>query len=631
MAISRYGGITGTKKISEDFENINTAFNNVAIETDTNKGTMDTHISNGNLHTTLAEKTKLAGITAGAGGAGSATDSVIGDRTISDSTAPTGNTGNLTTLLGWLANMIKGITGKSSWRTAPATTLEAAKTHMDNVDLHTSAAEHTKLAGIEDGAEVNQNAFAQVNDISAVDMTDSLTVTGGTGITVTTNPTTKTLTVTATGTATPGAHASSHITGGADVIPNAVTGGNSGLMSGSDATFVRSTGETKTGAQAKADAAQAAAKAYADAQLADYSQLKNARGGLPAQAIINGNFDVWQRGTVANNPAFGAYLADRFLLSYAVDGGVLPANVAHSRLTLTPSELSQSYYAYRITPDGAGSAFGINASYGLFHRIENATKYLCGSGKKLTLSFFARSSIAGKRIGISLSQRYGTGGSPSAAENIAGQIITLTAAWTKYTVTINTNTLTGKTFGTNNDDYFQIGFFVMWGTTTASSQFGGGTGETFVGAGNIDIAQVQLCAGDVALPFQPRSFAEELALCQRYFEKSYGYSVAPGTALSAVGIENKVVPSNTIALSQTYGKVSFKAKKRTSPTVTIRPYTNPNNTGQVSTSGGTDLGPNSGATLQVGDDGFTVANNTAGALTTIGSAIVFHWEADSDI
>ncbi|MEK5414506.1 hypothetical protein [Paenibacillus sp. FSL L8-0708] len=233
MPISRYGGITGSKKISEDFDNINTAFNNVATEADANKATVDGHIANGNLHTTLAEKTKLAGITTGAGGAGSASDTVIGNRTIADTTAPTGDTGTITTLLGWLANMIKAITGKSSWRTAPATTLEAANTHMNNSDMHTSAAEHTKLAGIQAGAEVNQKAFSQVNNIPAGDKSDTLTVTGGTGITVTNNPATKTMIVTATGTAAPGAHASSHLTGGSDPIPVATTTAP-GLMSADD-------------------------------------------------------------------------------------------------------------------------------------------------------------------------------------------------------------------------------------------------------------------------------------------------------------------------------------------------------------------------------------------------------------
>lgn len=59
----------------------------------------------------------------------SVTDAKIGNRTISDTNAPTGDSGLLTTLFGWIGNMIKAITGKSSWRTAPATTLEAANTH----------------------------------------------------------------------------------------------------------------------------------------------------------------------------------------------------------------------------------------------------------------------------------------------------------------------------------------------------------------------------------------------------------------------------------------------------------------------------------------------------------------------
>ncbi|WP_080833106.1 pyocin knob domain-containing protein [Cohnella massiliensis] len=64
-------------------------------------------------------------------GAGSATDAVVGNRTITDTTAPAGDSGTLTGLFGGLGYMIKAITGKSSWRTAPATTLEAAKGHMD--------------------------------------------------------------------------------------------------------------------------------------------------------------------------------------------------------------------------------------------------------------------------------------------------------------------------------------------------------------------------------------------------------------------------------------------------------------------------------------------------------------------
>ena len=60
---------------------------------------------------------------------GVVTDAKIGDRTIDDADHPTGNTGKLTTLLGWIAHMIKSITGKSDWRTAPVITLETLAAH----------------------------------------------------------------------------------------------------------------------------------------------------------------------------------------------------------------------------------------------------------------------------------------------------------------------------------------------------------------------------------------------------------------------------------------------------------------------------------------------------------------------
>ncbi|MEK3684941.1 pyocin knob domain-containing protein [Paenibacillus sp. FSL R10-2736] len=144
---------------------------------------------------TSSEKTKLAGLTAGAGGAGSASDAVIGNRTISDTTAPTGDTGTITTLLGWLANMIKSITGKSSWRTAPATTLEAAKAHADDTTRHLTASERTawnakettggaqaKADAAEAAAKTASIPLSQRNVANGVAALDSLSVVLGQGI-----------------------------------------------------------------------------------------------------------------------------------------------------------------------------------------------------------------------------------------------------------------------------------------------------------------------------------------------------------------------------------------------------------------------------------------------------------------
>ncbi|HEY9059351.1 MULTISPECIES: hypothetical protein [Pseudobacteroides] len=63
-------------------------------------------------------------------------DSMIAERTIDDSSSPTGNTGLLTTLLGWLAAMVKTITGKGNWRTAPEISLQDASDHMKESGAH---------------------------------------------------------------------------------------------------------------------------------------------------------------------------------------------------------------------------------------------------------------------------------------------------------------------------------------------------------------------------------------------------------------------------------------------------------------------------------------------------------------
>lgn len=75
-------------------------------------------------------------------------------------------------------------------------------------------------------------SIAQVNDIQ-LGADDTLTLEGGTGITVTTVPGEKKVRFVATGESTPGPHAIEHITGGSDVIPNATTSA-SGLMSAAD-------------------------------------------------------------------------------------------------------------------------------------------------------------------------------------------------------------------------------------------------------------------------------------------------------------------------------------------------------------------------------------------------------------
>ncbi|GIP17755.1 hypothetical protein J40TS1_33970 [Paenibacillus montaniterrae] len=93
-----------------------------------------------------------------ASGPGSATDEKIGDRTINDTNQPRATTGKLTTLLGYLAFMIRVIIGKTNWYSVPATNLEAAKAHMDDTTIHVTAAERTNWT-----AKADKNGTLQTN------------------------------------------------------------------------------------------------------------------------------------------------------------------------------------------------------------------------------------------------------------------------------------------------------------------------------------------------------------------------------------------------------------------------------------------------------------------------------------
>ncbi|WP_156158218.1 hypothetical protein [Gordoniibacillus kamchatkensis] len=195
-------------------------------------------------------------------------------------------------------------------------------------------------------------------------------------------------------------------------------------------------------------------------------------------------------------------------------GGTLP-NLTHSKQNHNPGDVQGAFSFYRLAFDGAGTSLGSGSYHQKEQLIENGTRYLCGAGKKVTVSFWGRSNVAGKRIGVYLRQNYGSGGTPSVTETISGTTFTLTSIWQKFTYTFTTNTLAGKTFGSNNDDYLAVCIMDMWGSGN-QTVVGASSAETFVAAGNLDTSEVQVNAGDQALPFQPRSYDDEEKLCLRY-------------------------------------------------------------------------------------------------------------------
>lgn len=203
---NRYGGITGSKKISEDWNNINIAFDKVQADVDAKAATVNTHIANADIHVTKTDKTKWDG---------------------------------------HVANADIHVTSaqKAAWDAkADGSTSTELAAHIADQEVHVTQADHDKLNGIEAGAQVNQNAFSKVNDIEAADPSSQFYIVGGIGITVTTNPNTGEITVTATGDAAPGAHGPTHTEHGADPIPTA-TLQEGGLLSAAQLAEIVAHGE----------------------------------------------------------------------------------------------------------------------------------------------------------------------------------------------------------------------------------------------------------------------------------------------------------------------------------------------------------------------------------------------------
>lgn len=359
------------------------------------------------------------------------------------------------------------------------------------------------------------------------------------------------------------------------------------------------------------------------------------KGSLSRQAIMNGNFDVWQRGTsfsVVDTSYFA--FADRWKTYADRDGGTLPT-LTLSRQQMTSGDVLGAFYYSRLTTNGAGTSLGASSRHWLWQNVENGTSKLCGAGKFLTLSFYARSSIANKKIGVFMQQSYGSGGSPSATEVLTGDNFTLTSDWVRYTCTFETNTLSGKTFGTTlGTDILTVGFQYMWGTGTYSARVNSsGVAETYVGSGNIDIAQVQLCSGDVALPFCPKSFDEEYMACQRYYQTTFPYGVTVPTN-SQQDYEMCMPHSSTFGTVNTgygIGYVKYRVPIRTAVTPVVYPFTTSTNTGRVSNGVGTDQAAGSGTVGNASRWGFRVFNNSGGNITDGGSIFIFHWSVDAEL
>jgi len=251
--------------------------------------------------------------------------------------------------------------------------------------------------------------------------------------------------------------------------------------------------------------------------------------------IINGAFNVWQRGTSISltNDTY-AYGADRFIAYLSFSAGTS----SFSQQTFTPGTAPvagyEGQYFGRITCGSTSTYLELN------QRIEDVRTF---AGQTVTFSFWAKSSAA---IVITplFNQQFGSGGSATVSTSASN--ITLTSSWVRYTSTIALPSISGKTIGTNS--YLNASMTYVSGTLNSAT---------------IDTWGWQVEAGSTATAFQTATgtIQGELAACQRYYYRqtsinnnyeNFGFGMSNGTTTAAVIPVNLPVTMRTAPTSVDY-------------------------------------------------------------------------------
>lgn len=244
--------------------------------------------------------------------------------------------------------------------------------------------------------------------------------------------------------------------------------------------------------------------------------------------IINGDFAVNQR-QFTTSTTTGAIGFDRWGFGF-VGGtvthndqvptlGALPEAAAHGARLVTAAQAAAGDYAY------------------FYQKIESVRTL---SGKSVTVSFWAKTVTGTPKISVELEQNFGTVGSPSATVATNVGVVTVSAAWTRYSVTVSLPAITGKTLGTNGDDHLRLNLWTSAGTTYASR-----TNSMGLQATTIDIWGVQVEEGSVVTPFEVEEYGQNLRRCQRYYVRLHnnGSGGIIGTGVnSSTTVANILVP-----------------------------------------------------------------------------------------
>jgi hypothetical protein len=346
--------------------------------------------------------------------------------------------------------------------------------------------------------------------------------------------------------------------------------------------------------------------------------------------LINGAMQVHQRGTsTASITTSGYFTADRW--QHGVETmGTWTSSVEND--APTGSGFRKSLKVLCTTADVSPAA-GDNVAIQQQFEGQNLQMLRKGtsSAQQVTVSFWVKSNVTGTYI----CELFDFDNTRQASRSYT---VSASATWEKKTITFPADT--SGALDNDNASSLMVKFWLgagstftsgtlntLWASNTSANRAVGQVNLAATTNNYWQVTGVQLEANSVATDFEHRPIGVELALCQRYYEKSYNLTTNPGTATS-VG----VVTSSQNAAAVTTGYIgsaaSFKTTKRTTPS-SIRCYDPAGNIDKCQrwTLGVVNSNNHPIAVEGQGEYGFlTYSSGTQNA-----AAIQFHYTADAEL
>lgn len=333
-------------------------------------------------------------------------------------------------------------------------------------------------------------------------------------------------------------------------------------------------------------------------------------------AIINGDFNIWQRGTSFTSVGAGVYTSDRW--QYGKNGAMVHDITLSSDVPTVAQAGRLIKNSLKIDCQAVDASIA-SSEYAMLSQNIEGYNFVPLAQKTMTLSFWVKATKTGI---YSVSFR---NGGPDRSY-VAEYTVNVSNTWEFKTLTILPSPASGSWDYTNSRG-LSVDFTLAVGSTFQTTKDAWQTGN-FLGTSNqvnacdstsndFLITSVQLEEGNVATPFENRAFADELRLCQRYYEKTYNQSAVAG-ALTFIGSRAFSSQNGQQNLCPVY----FKVTKRANPTITLfSPITGV--AGKIST-GVIDI---DGTAYNSAEDGFYVGPTTTTALTNL----FFQYSAISEL